>query len=51
MAKEKYNGEEDAERILSKIMLRQRWASPVRDALARALEKIVAREIDNYCKR
>lgn len=46
MAKnEPYNGDDDAEKILERIMLRSRWTAPLRDKLARALEKIVQREI------
>jgi len=39
---EPYEGKEDAEKILEKVMRRRNWTANVRDDLARALEKIVS---------
>lgn len=46
MAKEQYDGTEDAERILRRVLKRERFGYEVRNALADALQRIVAREFD-----
>lgn len=44
MSKEDYNGVEDAEATLTRIMKRQRFTVDLRDELKSALERIVTRE-------
>jgi hypothetical protein len=48
MAKHEYTEErskEDAERILERVLRRQRWTAGVRDELASALRGVVGREV------
>lgn len=42
MPQKKYDGTQDAEKILETIMRRQRWTAATRDKLAVYLEKVVA---------
>lgn len=49
MRREPYDGKKDAEEILENVMLRRSWTVEVRDDLATALERIIAR--DNNSKR
>lgn len=44
MAREPYDGKKDAEQILENVMRRRNWTIEVRDELAAALERIVARD-------
>lgn len=46
MAKHEYNGNEDAERILTNVLKRERFGYEVRNALAEALQRVVARELE-----
>lgn len=53
MAKHEYTEErskEDAERILERVLRRQRWTAGVRDELASALRGVVGREVANVKK-
>jgi len=44
--KHTYDATEDAERILTNVLKRERFGYAVRNALAEALQRIVAREFD-----
>lgn len=46
-----YIANDDAERILTKVMKRQNFGYEVRDNLAQELERIVAREIQKDRKK